>query len=100
MKGFGQFISDAIRAAGLPSRCKAHGLRKAAARRLAEAGCTEKQIASITGHRSLAEVARYTRKADQKRLARQAMATQEENNPGTQSGNPEPENWQTLKKSV
>jgi integrase len=77
VKGFGQFISDAIRAAGLPSRCKAHGLRKAAARRLAEAGCTAKQIQAITGHRSLEEVERYTRRADQKRLARQAVAAQE-----------------------
>ncbi|MFX7144780.1 hypothetical protein ABTI11_20050, partial [Acinetobacter baumannii] len=44
LKGFGNFVSDAIRAADLPARCKAHGLRKAAARRLAEAGCTAKQI--------------------------------------------------------
>ena len=36
-----------------------HGLRKAAARRLAEAGCTEKQIAAITGHTTLKEIARY-----------------------------------------
>jgi len=34
VKGFGHMISTAIRAAGLPERCKAHGLRKAAARRL------------------------------------------------------------------
>ena len=40
VKGFGQFISSAIRAAGLPDRCKAHGLPKAAARRLAEVGGT------------------------------------------------------------
>jgi integrase len=78
-KGFGNFMSDAIRAAGLPTKCKAHGLRKAAARRLAEAGCTAKQIQAITGHRSLEEVERYTRKADQMRLARQAVATQENN---------------------
>ena len=32
VKGFGHMISTAIRAAGLPERCKAHGLRKAAAR--------------------------------------------------------------------
>jgi integrase len=51
----------------------AHGLRKAACRRLAEAGCTEKQIAAISGHKSLAEVARYTRAADQAVLARAAM---------------------------
>src|SRR5262245_40005924 len=35
--------------AGLPN-CSAHGLRKAAARRLAEAGCTAHEIGAITGH--------------------------------------------------
>jgi integrase len=40
--------------AGLP-HCSAHGLRKACARRLAEAGCTQHQIAAI----SLKEVVRY-----------------------------------------
>jgi enterobacteria phage integrase len=79
LKGFGNFVSDAIRAAELPARCKAHGLRKAAARRLAEAGCTAKQIQAITGHKSLEEVERYTRKADQRHLARQAVAKQENN---------------------
>jgi integrase len=79
LKGFGNFVSDAIQAAGLPARCKAHGLRKAAARRLAESGCTSKQIQAITGHKSLEEVERYTRKADQTRLARQAVAKQENN---------------------
>ncbi len=77
VKGFGQFVSKAIQLAGLPARCKAHGLRKAAARRLAEAGCTAKQIQAITGHKTLAEVERYTRKADQVRLAQQAMDKQE-----------------------
>jgi integrase len=52
-----------------------HGLREAAARRLAEAGCTTKQIASATGHKSLAEIERYTA-AEQERLAREAMAKQ------------------------
>jgi integrase len=78
-RGFGNLVSDAIRKAGLPSRCVAHGLRKAAARRLAEAGATEKQIAAITGHKTLAEVERYTRAADQVRLARDAMEKQAEN---------------------
>lgn len=77
VKGFGQFVSAAIKNAGLPDRCKAHGLRKAAARRLAEAGCTAKQIQAITGHKTLAEVERYTRKADQVRLAQQAMHIQQ-----------------------
>jgi hypothetical protein len=48
-------------------------LRKAAARRLAEAGCTALQIAAITGHRTLKEVSRYTAAADQERLARDAV---------------------------
>ena len=54
--------------------CSAHGLRKAAARRLAEAGCSTHEIAAITGHASLKEVARYTEAADRKRLAQSAMA--------------------------
>jgi integrase len=45
--------------AGLP-HCSAHGLRKAAARRLAEAGCTAHEIGAITGHASLAEPAPRT----------------------------------------
>jgi len=53
--------------------CSAHGLRKAAARRLAEAGCTAHEIAAITGHASLNEVQRYTRAADQQKLAASAM---------------------------
>lgn len=52
--GYGQWMSDAIGAAKLPEQCKTHGLRKAAARRLAESGCTALEIASITGHKSLA----------------------------------------------
>ncbi len=82
VKGFGHMISTAIREAGLPERCKAHGLRKAAARRLAEAGCSASEIAAITGHKTLAEVERYTRAADQERLARQAMQRQSENRSG------------------
>jgi integrase len=61
-------------AAGLPKRCSAHGLRKAACRRLAEAGCSANEIAAISGHRSLKEVERYTRAVDQERMARNAMA--------------------------
>ena len=60
-------LSDQFRvwcdAAGLPSNCSIHGLRKAAARRLAEAGCSVHEIAAITGHRTLKEVERYTRSA-------------------------------------
>ena len=57
---------------GLP-HCSAHGLRKACATRLANAGCTPEQIKSITGYKTLSEVARYTKAADQERNAKQAM---------------------------
>jgi integrase len=70
--GFGNWFRDRCNEAGL-AHCSAHGLRKAAARRLAEAGCTMHEIAAITGHASLSEVQRYTKAADQKRLALAAM---------------------------
>jgi enterobacteria phage integrase len=76
VKGLGNMVSGAIREAGLPGRCKPHGLRKAAARRLAEAGCSANEIAAITGPKTLAEVERYTRAADQVRLAQQAIRRQ------------------------
>ena len=72
-KGISNFMAERIDHAGLPERCVTHGLRKAAARRLAEAGCSANEIAAITGHAILEEVARYTRAAEQKRLARSAM---------------------------
>lgn len=70
--GFGNWFRDQCDSANL-NHCSAHGLRKAAARRLAEAGCSEHEIASITGHASLREIVRYTKAADQKLLAVAAM---------------------------
>jgi integrase len=83
--GYGNMMADTIAAAGLPDRCVLHGLRKAAARRLAEAGCTEKEISAVTGHTTLKEVARYTRAADQKLLAAAAVAKLTEQNPDKDS---------------
>ena len=49
-----------------------HGLRKSAAVKLAEAGCTDAEIAAITGQtRQMVEY--YTKGVDQKRLAVAAM---------------------------
>src|SRR5204862_7968997 len=64
--GFGNWFRDRCNEAGL-RQCSAHGLRKAAARRLAEAGCSMHEIAAITGRASLSEIRRYTKAADQKR---------------------------------
>lgn len=72
-KAFGAFFSRSAEAAGVPGR-SAHGLRKAIAVRLAEAGASSHEIASITGHDTLAEVERYTRGANQRRLADKAIA--------------------------
>jgi integrase len=72
---FGNWFKAECRKAGLPEEAAFHGLRKAAARRLAEAGCSVKVIAAVTGHRSLNEIARYTASADQLRLARMGIGT-------------------------
>jgi integrase len=61
------------REAALP-HCTAHGLRKAAAARLAELGAGESEIMAVTGHTTSKEVTRYTRGARQKVLATKAMA--------------------------
>jgi integrase len=71
--GFSDWFRKACDRAGLP-HCSAHGLRKPAARRLADAGCSTHEIASITGHASLREIQRYTEAASQAKLADAAMA--------------------------
>lgn len=78
--GFSRFMRDAITAAGLPLDCQPHGLRKAAGRRLAEAGATAREIMAVLGHKTLAEAERYTRDADQRRLARAAVSKLERRN--------------------
>ncbi|MCZ4090788.1 tyrosine-type recombinase/integrase [Sinorhizobium psoraleae] len=67
--GFGNWFRERCDEAGLP-HCSSHGLRKAAARRLAEAGNSANHIAAVTGHLSLKEVERYTRAADQEKDGR------------------------------
>ena len=60
-----------------PAECDLHGLRKALGSRLAEAGLTEHQIAAVLGHAGAGAVKAYTRGADQKRLAAEALRTLE-----------------------
>ena len=73
IKALSGYMADAVKEAGLPSRCVLHGLRKAAARRLAEAGCSAHEIMSVTGHKSLEEVERYCAAYRQKGLGQEAM---------------------------
>ena len=76
--GFSEWFRSLCNAAGLPTRCVFHGLRKAGCRRLAEAGCSANEIAAWSGHATLGEVARYTKAADQERHGAQC--------PGADSG--------------
>ena len=52
---------------------RAHGLRKAACRQLAHAGCTAPEIMAVSGHSSLSEVQKYISAVEQDRLAEAAM---------------------------
>jgi integrase len=71
---FGIWFKRRCLEAGINDRSM-HGLRKAAARRMAESGHSNQLIKSITGHTSDTEVARYTAAASQERMADTAMAT-------------------------
>jgi integrase len=71
--GFGNWFRDRCNEASLPAHCRFHGLRKAAATRLIDAGCDVVEAAAITGHASLKELQRYIETRDRKRAARRAM---------------------------
>jgi integrase/recombinase XerD len=71
--GFGNWFRDQCDQANL-HHCSAHGLRKATATTLAEAGATAHEIAAVTGHMSLEEIERYTRAASKQKLADTAIA--------------------------
>lgn len=72
-EGFSNYFSESARKAGLPARSSAHGLRKAGARRLAEAGCTALELQSVGGWRSLKDVEHYTRSASRAKMAGSAI---------------------------
>jgi integrase len=77
---FSTMMRKSFRATGLPSDCVFHGLRKSAAVRLAEVGCTTLEIAAVTGHKSLKEIERYTKGSDQIGLAKSAFGRLELSN--------------------
>ncbi|APG10173.1 hypothetical protein BKD09_17740 [Bradyrhizobium japonicum] len=72
-KYLGELMRRWCNDAGLPE-CTSHGLRKLNLVRLAEAGCSVFEVASISGHRNLKEVETYTAAANRKKLALIAMA--------------------------
>lgn len=70
---FGAWFAEAIDEAGLPDDCVLHGLRKTAARRLADAGCSEEEIKAITGHQTSRMVSHYTKTVEKKKRAQAAI---------------------------
>lgn len=71
-ESFGNLFRDACRKAGVNK--SAHGLRKAGATRAAENGATVAELEAIFGWQGGGMASYYTRSADRKRLAGQAMA--------------------------
>ncbi len=71
--GLGNLMREWCDKAGL-TECSSHGLRKACARRLAEAGASAHEIMAVTGHKTLAEVERYTAAALREGLADSGFA--------------------------
>ena len=70
--GFGNWFRQVCNEAGLPRRCTTHGLRKAAATRLADRGGTTTELMAWFGWKTASEAERYTRSADRKHAAANA----------------------------
>ncbi|WP_167356427.1 tyrosine-type recombinase/integrase [Sulfitobacter delicatus] len=70
--GLGNLMREWCDEAKLPN-CTSHGLRRAIARRLAEAGASPHEIMAVTGHHTLAEVMRYTQDVSRPALATNAL---------------------------
>jgi len=68
----GNWFRETCKAAGVPGSL--HGLRKAGATRLANAGATPDEIRAFLAHETNAQGAAYTRTADRARLADSGLA--------------------------
>ena len=66
----------------------AHGLRKAFMRRMAEAGCSEDFIASISGHKDMREIRTYVQAANKASMATEGMERTLARFPGSRKGTP------------
>jgi integrase len=92
--GLGNSFAEWATKAGLPKRCRLHGLKKGGMRRLAEARLTTHELMAISGHKTLSEVQRYTEEADRRLLADSGMAKRNQTvnirvaNLGSRSGKP------------
>jgi integrase len=73
-RSLGEDFAEWVTAAGLPKRCRMHGLKKAGMTQLAEHGASTHELMAVSGHRTIAMVQLYTRDADRAKLAGSAMA--------------------------
>jgi integrase len=73
--GLSNWFGKQCREAGL-RHCSAHGLRKLALTRRANAGASAAMLKAFGGHETSKEVERYTREADQARLDEQGLELQ------------------------
>lgn len=73
VESFGNMFRQWCNEAGLP-HCSAHGLRKAAAVALAENGATAPELCAIFGWTKLETAEIYIRRAQKKKMARNAFA--------------------------
>ena len=73
-EALGKKFAEWATAAGLPPRCRLHGLRKARTAQLATAGASAHEIMAVTGHKSLSEVQRYADKFNRRKAADSAIA--------------------------
>jgi integrase len=85
-KNFSEVFRQWCNEAGLPKRCVFHGLRKAGLTWGADQGWSTHELAAWGGHKTLAEIQRYTKAADQRRAARASLKrTLDQNESATDS---------------
>jgi integrase len=89
--GLGNDFAKWAKEAGLPDRCRMHGLKKAGMRRGAEARLTTHELMARSGHRTLSMVQIYTRDADNRVLADSGDAKLPDRNANADYTNAAPE---------
>ena len=72
-KGFSQWFVEHKDKAGLPKQCVPHGLKRAAAKRLAEAGVGEFILMSIMGWEIPNQARAYIERSNRAKMAQKGM---------------------------
>lgn len=74
VESFGNWFREQCIAAKLPDVCRAHGLRKHGATRLAERGASEFQVMAFLAHRDPREARRYVQAANRTKMVADGLA--------------------------